>query len=179
MIQLTSKMVMDSKLLPGVRVHLRKFSVERRSRVVLALADYRAKLNEIYRQMLEHVIVPDETDETGTVTKPGDPPEVRERKVIERVRLQGEVTALEDAYLKPAMLREYVTSIEGVELDEQPVTPEMLISGGALVELADESFHFLEANNGLPPFENISSKPPSPLPTPEDGTTSITSANAA
>lgn len=178
MIALTSKMTMDSELLPGARVHLKKFSVERRARVVIALAEYRAKLNEIYRQMFDFIVVPDETDETGKVIKPGDPPELRERKIIERVRLQGEITALEDAYLKPVQLREYVVSIEGVELDGEPMTPETLLSGGHPA-FADEIYTWMEGHNGLPPFGGTSSSSPSPSPTPEAGTSPSTIASAA
>lgn len=178
MISLTSKMTMDSKLLPGARVHLRKFNVERRARVVLALAEYRAKVNALYRQMITCVIVPDETDETGAVTKAGDPPAEREKKTIERIALQTEIAALEDAYIKPALLREYVVSIEGVEIDGETMTAETLVSG-AHPGFADEVYDFMEAHNGLPPFVDSSSPSPSPSLTPADGTIQDTIASAA
>ncbi len=168
MISLTSKMTMDSKLLPGARVHFKKYNVERRAKATLALAEYRAQMQDLYRRMIPFIIIPDETDETGAVTKPGDPPAERERKIIERVRLQGEIEALEDAFLKPVLLREYVTGIEGVELDGEPLTPETLVSG-AHPGFADEAYAFMEANNGLPPFVDTSSPSPSPSPTAEDG----------
>ena len=176
MISLTSKMTMDSKLLPGARVHLRKFNVQNRAHIVLALAEYRAKVNTLYRQMIPLAIVPDETDETGAVTKPGDSPDVRERKTIERLALQTEIAALEDAYIKPALLRAYVVSIDGVELDGEPLSAETLVSG-AHPSFADEVYTFMEANNGLPPFVSSSSPSPSPSLTLEDGATPIDQAS--
>ncbi len=171
-------MTMDSNVLPGAKVHLKKFSVDRRAKVTLALAEYRAKLNAIYRQMLDSIIVPDETDEEGKVTKPGDSLAVREEKTVKRITLQTEISALEDAYIKPAQLREYVVSIEGVELDGEPLTPETLVTG-AHPAFADEVYRFMEEHNGLPPFEDSSSPSPSPSPIAADGTTPLTTATAA
>jgi hypothetical protein len=174
MISLSSRLTMESQLLPGVRVHLKKFSVEARSRVVLALAEYRAKANDLYRQMLDAVVIPDDTDETGKVTQPGDPPAVREQKAILRARILMELEALADAYIKPAQLRTYVERFEGVEMDGQPLTVDQLPP-----EIADEIYEFMEANNGLPPFAGNNSSSPSPSVTPGDGSSPNTTATTA
>jgi len=102
---------------------------------------------------------------------------VRERKAIERVVLEEELAAIANAYIKPALLRHYIQSIEGVELDGQPITAEILVTGGGLTQFADEIYQFMEANNGLPPFANNNSQSPSPSPTAEDGSSSSTTAS--
>jgi hypothetical protein len=164
----TTKITMDSLLLKGARVHLRKFTVDRHTHVTIALANPRAKLGSLYREWGQYSLVPDETDETGKVTKPGDSAEIREDKIVQRMRLQGEIDALTQINLKAAILCEYVESIEGVELDGEPMTPEMLVTTGPPT-FADEVYAFLEANNGLPPFVAIKSPSPPPSPTAEDG----------
>ena len=169
MISLTSTMVMDSRVIPGARVHMKKFNVKNRAKMTLELAEYRAKVTDIYRQMLDTVIVPDETDENGVKIKDGDSLEVRERKAIQRAILEGEHAALDDAYIKPLILKAYVTRIEGVELDGAPVTVDGLLEG-PLMPLADEIYHWMEANNGLPPFADTNSSSPSLSQTPEDST---------
>src|ERR1051325_1020311 len=135
MISFTSKLTLESKEFPGVKVHMNKFSVAHRAQISLALADCRAKINEVYRKMLDYIPVPDETDEHGVVIKPGDSKEVREAKTVQRIILQSEIKALEDAYIKPAWLRHYVTSVEGAELDGQPITAELLVTGADLTKL--------------------------------------------
>jgi hypothetical protein len=169
MITLSSKLpTLESKVLPGVRVHLLRFTSARRAEVSLQLAEYRAKMADIYRRQVDAAIVPDETDELGTVTRPGDPPEVRQRKAIQCAALSMEGGALEEAYILPATLRTYVERVEGLEIDGQAIT------GANINELAppqfsDEIYRYIEENNGLPPFGPTGSLSPSPSPTAADG----------
>ncbi len=175
MISLVSKLTLESKVLPGAVVHLKKFNVQQRAQITLQLAEYRAKLNDVYRRMIETIPILNETDETGAVTKPGDPADVIERKSLQRAGLHNEIAAITDAYIKPALLRHYIVGVEGVEIDGEPLTAETVVTK-APPEFGDEIYSFIEEHNGLPPFAGSSSASPSHSPTAEDGSSPITTA---
>lgn len=159
---------------PGVTVYLARFSVARRAKVTLALAEYREKQIRLFKIQADNIVTPPDTDETGKVLKEGDPPDVRERKIMTYMAAQTELDALEQAYLKPAVLREYITAIEGIELDGQPLTADDLDP-----TLADEVYDWMKEAAELSPFVGTASKLPLPSETPEGGTTNPTTATTA
>jgi hypothetical protein len=162
-----------------VRVKLLKFSPARRARVEIALAEYREKMRDIARKMAEAIIMEDIHDDGGKLLKAGDTPEVRIEKLKKQAGLMPEFRALEDAYLKPAYLRVYVSSVEGLEIDSAPATTaEQLIEDGAS-ELGDEVYSYIQEHGGLTAGESKPSGSDGTSEPPEGGTTDSTTATTA
>ena len=155
---LSSRAVCESKIIPGVRVTVRKFSVARRARVELQLSEYRERQKEIARKLADCFIKPEVKDDDGKVVEVGDTAEVRAEKLSKQSAFRIDFESLDDAYLKPAYLRVYIDKIEGLDIDEKPCVTADAFVEDAPPELADEVYAFIQNGNGLTPGESRASE---------------------
>jgi hypothetical protein len=168
MISLTSTAVLESQVLPGAKIHCKRFGVARRQAVDIKLAEHRERLRPLAQEVAENWPIFEERNDKGEVVMKGDSPEVMTEKFKRRLVVQPQYEALEAAYIKPVYIETYVDHIEGVELDGRPMLPSEMPD-----ELADEAFKFIKERGGLTPGEKTgsgsatTSKPPEPTATPD------------
>ncbi len=176
---LSSKSVFASPDFPGVKVTVKKFSVSRRAKVEFQLAEFREKRKDLICQMVDARINETVKDDAGNVVDPGDPPEVRTEKLKKQGAFRIDFESIENMYLKPAILRVYVSKVEGLESADPPiVTADDLVDEGD-GNLGDAVYEYIQRNNGLTPGESSpsgqcgTSEPPEGTETP---TTTVTTA---
>lgn len=176
---LRSRIVLDSKTVPGVRIHFRLFGVRRRAAVNLAIAEHYDKLRPVAEQLQECAIVPEETNEKGEVVRKGDPPEVVLQKLKKQTIVRRHYEAVEAAYILEPTLLAYVEKVEGLTLNGEPITTADSFVENAPDELADEAYHFVTAHNGLTAGESSASGQLGTSTSPEATTTPSTTATTA
>jgi hypothetical protein len=174
----SSTAVLESKTCPGVRVTVKKFSVARRAKMELELAEYREKTRVLWSELADCKEIPDEKDESGNIVQRGDTQAIVEQKSY---RFRGALQQLEgtiNQYLKPVVLRTYIKRIDDLLIDGSPATVETLIEDGP-TELSDEVCNFIEQANSLSGEEAGESSLPTTLVAPVGGNPTLTSATDA
>lgn len=138
-------LTLDSKSIPGVRYHFRRFSPDLSVKQDIELAESRSKMRDL-------MIAYEENRETVSDPKDDKDPAVR-RNNARWVAFSAELDALKIRYERATVLRTYLTRIEGISIDgEHEQTVDELIEFGP-EELAQEAIDYIRENGALTPAE--------------------------
>jgi len=179
-----STKVLTSAIAPEVRVTCRRFSQRLKAKLELELAPYRSEVREKMLTYAEDCIIDDGLrDNDGNLVLGDDERPVhvgdsefiraqkRTRQTAFNAWLQGQI----EARLKPATLRAYVKSVEGLTVDGKPVTDaDGLLDGPE--EIAEEVYRFILESGALSESERKNSPSPTTSPEAEGGPMSLTTA---
>jgi hypothetical protein len=166
--------VIESVTCPGVTVTLKKLSKGRKDKLEMRMADANSKRFELARRFASIVPAADSDDsleETGAVEKLIA--KLDQEQALEFAELNRETAVMEDTVIIPAYLRTFINKIEGLEIDGQAATVDLLLEDGP-EELVDELYGGIvklltvskdEAKNSESPSTSVAVEGGSPTPT--------------
>lgn len=184
-----STAVLESKYDPSVRITIKRFSQGRRAMLELELAPYRVELRDKMLEYAESAQVNEGLrdndgelvlDENRKAVDPGDTVFVKGQKATRRTAFDQWLQTNLECQIKPATLRTYISKIEGLSVDGQPITTVDKFLAEGPQELADEAYLFISQHGGMMESDLVP-KSQSPMPSLEavDGQMSSTSAVSA
>lgn len=141
MIQITSTKTEESKAVPGVRYTVRALNRIQRAARDLPLLDMQVRIANLLK----------EWGDINTLLNPSGTPEADLKQSVRMIAIDAEYTALRALHIKPAVIRAGLVSLEGLEVDGQPATADLLMtnSGPEYDELIDEIYDACQAAAGL------------------------------
>lgn len=187
MLNWNSTAVLTSRIDPDVRITFRKFTQRRKAALELALAEYRELVRDKMLDYAENCVIDfGLRDNDGNLVlndegKPehsGDSDAVRAQKITRQTAFNGWLQGQVEQHLKPATLRTYIVSVEGLIVDGKPINDaDGLLDGPE--EIAEEAYQFIMVNGGLQESERKNLPSPITSPAAEDGQMSPATAAAA
>ena len=159
-----TKVTIESKVLPGVKVTFRRLSRMARAKRDIAIASERVRLTEIYH---ERVKLSEPFQQEGS--------KVPFNVVMAIAKLIEEDRQLMDERVKPATIRPGFVSAEGIQYDGKPATAELILENGP-DEFVDEVYELISEHSALTVEQQKNSSPPSGLLGPKVETESDTTA---
>ena len=169
---------------PAVSFTVRHLTEGRRIKISLALADKYDKIDELQRGAAELAQrVKPLIDEAKAKAKADGKPEkdavlADNVDLVALVRLNGRVRAVENDEIIPIYVKALLVSVDGLEIDGTPATPETAVESGP-PELYAEISAAVKREMGLSEPESGNSEPPSISSAPVDGATPNSSAATA
>lgn len=156
----------ESTTFPGVFYTLNKMSEARRSQLRLKIAEPNSQIRLKLREM-------------ERIEKEYPELEARPEELMDQIlALAEEMDEIQMNKIDPEWIRWGLKSVEGLEIDDEPATPELLISAGP-PKLFSEILGEIKAQAQLNGEEEKNSESPTTSGQPTDGKTNDTSAELA
>lgn len=178
-----SKERIESKTCPGVAFTVRRLTGDRRVELSLKLADAYDKLGDLRREAARVAVkVKPLVDQAHAAIKAGDADALKalngNSDVIEAARLHLRITSVERDEILPVCVRALLHSVEGLEIDGKPATPQATVEDGP-PELYNEIAQVVQRELGLSEDEQGNSASPTTSAALVDRRTNPTSAENA
>lgn len=155
----------ESEALPGVKFTVKRLNNIERAKRDLAIAEHSIRFADLLSQIRE---LQGETDKGG---KPLSDPSPDDKRSI--ARLDHEAGLVLNAYLKPAVLRGALVSVEGLDIGGSPATADTVLAS-APDALIDEIWIQARTAEGMTGDQAKNSSSPSDSGAPVDGPTAPT-----
>lgn len=159
-----STVTRESMSLPGVSFTVRRLNQIERARRDFSIADETLKIAELITRHAQ--------------LNPGEEKRLSPDEAAEVGRINQELDFLVNMHLKPSAIRAGLVSIDGLQIDGEEATTEILIARGPR-ELVEEVWQACQESAGLGDEERKNSQSPTILPIRADGGESSTSAERA